>query len=45
MASHPYFATVIRRAPLTERQILLDLAGLGEAAKAFLEAPTDTLNV
>src|SRR5438445_7253951 len=31
------------RALLTERQILLDWARLGEAANGFLEAPNDTL--
>ena len=33
----------LRRALLTERQILLDWARLGEAANGFLEAPNDTL--
>jgi len=33
----------LRRALLTEREILLDWARLGEAANGFLEAPNDTL--
>src|SRR5437667_10054184 len=33
----------LRRALLTERQILLDWARLGEAANGFLGAPNDTL--